>query len=228
MRSTRASGIAMRPVLLVVTVLGGVVVMLTGGVLAAFTDTALTGVNRVESGARERPAVLQLADYGEGCGEFSDDLTTGLVGASGLQPGEVAGVAFCLRNAGTAPLQVTVRSIEVAGGEAGCTGVEAEVDTSCGEGIGELGTVLYLDRFEFDCLGKETLAFTRDEFHGSLKELPLHFGSSAVTSLSPGQVVCLSYRVFFRDVVNGVTEEAIQRAQSDFVEWRFRFTGTSP
>lgn len=222
----RASGIGRRTALLVLTGLGAVVALLAGGVVAPFTDVAFTGVNRAESAARDLPANLQLAPFEGGCGEFADDLTSALVLVADLQPGQRASGDFCLRNAGPSPLQVTFRRVDLAGAETGCTGAEPQVDQSCGDGIGELGTVLLLERSDLDCSAGSALGLIGDEFHASFQEMPIRSDSSP-SRLSPGQVVCLRYGVYFRDVADGVTEEAIQAAQSDSLEWRFRFTGTT-
>ena len=98
------------------------------------------------------------------------------------------------------------------------------MDASCGEGIGELGTVLYLERFDLDCGTGDTVGLTSDAFHNSLQEIPI-FDSGA---FGPESNACLRYGVFFRQHADGVTEEMIQAAQSDYLEWRFQFSGTSP
>jgi hypothetical protein len=65
------------------------------GLIAPFTDRATTGTNSIESGERAREVDLQLTDdlLGGQCGPFSDDLGSGLISASPVQPGE-SGTGF--------------------------------------------------------------------------------------------------------------------------------------
>ncbi len=60
-------------------------------------------------------------------------------------PGAGAYVAkvFCIKNAGTAPAQLTASVVNLVQTEAGCSDGEAEAgDATCGDGVGELGAVV--------------------------------------------------------------------------------------
>ena len=217
---------------LLATMMGlGLVVTAMGftGIYAVFSDRATTGTNSADSGAQGRIADLKIATtVTQDCtdGSYTDDLQTGIIAATDLQPG--GGSSFsvvCLRNDGTAALSLTMTAIDVVETETGCTGDEdAAGDTTCGTagiGDGELGGALLVVGSRLNCVTSATetsLSTTLPSLAG---------GPGSLGSLAAGETACIWLRVqMLVELQNGATLEAIQQAQSDRVEWRFAFDGT--
>jgi len=232
-----------RPLLRTIVALGIVVTFVSGaGVFAVFTDRATTGSNSVVSGALASAADLQLAVgdtiIGGGgdpnsvrveCGEFVDDLATGLISVTNAAPSVtyLQRTYFCLKNAGTAAIGVRWAATDLADVETGCTGDEATVDTGCGIVAGtaydgELSQALRVRLSNWDCLtgasGGDILA--------SFENLAQPGGSSfqGDVTLGPGDVYCGSVELLY-PVDTDV--DVVQAAQSDQVTWRFAFDATT-
>jgi hypothetical protein len=215
-----------RRVLLAIAGLGSVVTLLgLAGLIAPFTDRATTGANSIESGARAKEVDLQLAPYAPAtsCGPFADDLATGVISASNVQPGEGTGPGSggtagraCVKNAGSSTVSVAFTALDVSDVDTACTGDEAAVDTSCGNGgAGELSPQLYVG---FDVIDIATTL--------SLGSATSRLGLLATTSaplveLAPGQVALLNAYWSY----SPATADDPAIAQSDQATWRFAFDG---
>lgn len=211
-----------RPLALSLIVLGLVVTLIGGtGLFAPFTDRATTGVNSVTSGERPRAADLKLAfprTTTDCVGEtFFDNVTTPGISAIDAQPGFRDVTPFCLQNAGSAELAISVTVVDLTNVDVDCTGDESFVDTSCGgDGAGELGSVLFFNVNQFPCGGGLGTSW----FGGSLSD-------AAVTSmslLSAGATWCGSIETFYP--LNRTADEVL-RAQTDKVTWKYAFDGTT-
>jgi hypothetical protein len=210
----------------------GLVVTAMGftGIYAVFTDRATTGTNSGESGAQARIADLKIAtsEFQSCTGEtYTDDLESGVISVADLQPG--GGSFFsnvCLRNDGTATLDLTMTAIDVVDTETGCTGDEdAAGDATCGTagiGDGDLGPALLVVFSRIDCSTADS------QISGNTVLATLAAGApESLGSLDAGDTACLSLRVQMLTAgQQGVPLEGIQQAQSDKVEWRFAFDGT--
>lgn len=213
-----------RSLLLSVIALGGLVTLMgAAGIFAVFTDRATTGTNTVSSGERPASADLKIASTAQSitdCQTFQDNLTTGLYTATGAQPGTSFGAkAICLKNAGSATLNLSTTAVDLTDSETGCTGDEqAAGDATCGSGVGELSPLLFVDVLALDCStgsGPPPTSKTLAALGGS----PISLGS-----LASGAQVCVRVEVRYP----GSTPDAeTQKAQSDSVTWRFAFDGTT-
>jgi hypothetical protein len=183
------------------------------GLFAAVTDRATTGGNRLGTDELVEPddLELRLASRSEDgtCGEFTDDLVTGLLAVA--VAGEDAESArletgVCLRNDGLLAGDVAVSTLDVDSRELACSSREAEVDATCGEGLeGELHDVLSVD-------------FARCSDGALLASGPVGYLEGAPQRLlrvHPGEVreVCL------RASILGWA----RALQSDRLTWRFAF-----
>jgi predicted ribosomally synthesized peptide with SipW-like signal peptide len=218
----------------VVIVLGVLITLLGGtGIFATFTDRATAGQNTVTSGSRPHAADLTILTGGSGpfptCNDpmltFLQNTTTPQFVLSDVQPGAINGPAWvCLRNEGSAPLNITVSAIDITDQEDGCTGDEAaNGDTTCGAGDpGELSPLLNVSVLSGNaCTGmgisSDTHALT------GLTAAPVDFG--AIDTLAPTTIECIGLRV---EYPASTPESQVQVAQSDSVTWRFAFDGTAP
>jgi hypothetical protein len=219
-----------RRVLLAIAGLGSVVTLLgLAGLIAPFTDRATTGANSIESGARAREVDLQLAsDLGGGqCSLFSDDLTTGLISASNVQPATVgSGARACLRNAGSSTASVTFTALDVSDVDTACTGDEAVIDTSCGNGgAGELSSQLSVGFEPINCNdGQPQAVFAESRLDLlATTSSPLLRSDGSAVALAPGEVACFEARwVYFPATTDDATV-----SQTDLATWRFVFDGTT-
>jgi predicted ribosomally synthesized peptide with SipW-like signal peptide len=213
-----------RPLLVSLMTLGLTVTVVGGmGVFAPFTDRATTGQNSVTSGARPRAADLQL-NYGtntfDACvaGPFADDSTTPGHTATDAQPGYADGRIFCVKNAGSSALALSVTAVDVVGKDVACTGDEAAAgDSTCGgDGAGELENVLFYQVVTSPCETGQGQSFTG----GFLSSPP----TVQLGSIQPGQVVCGFLEI--RYPLNRTDSDVLQ-AQSDSVTWRYAFDGVT-
>jgi hypothetical protein len=210
-----------RPLALSLIVLGLVVTLIGGtGLFAPFTDRASTGVNSVTSGERPKAADLKLAitDGGTDCATatYSDNITTPGISAANAQPGFKDLIYFCLKNAGSAELGVSLKVIDVANVDIDCTADEAVVDTTCGaDGAGELGSVLH-NYAVLVCPGGTASTYVG----GFLSDSPTTY----LSLLPAGAIWCGSIETFYP--LNRSVDEVL-RAQSDKVTWKYAFDGTT-
>jgi predicted ribosomally synthesized peptide with SipW-like signal peptide len=219
-------GTMRRPLALSLIVLGLVVSLIGGtGLFAPFTDRATTGENSVTTGERPRAADLKLAwavldPFACDTETYSDDSTTPGHTATDVQPGFRDLKYFCLRNAGSADLSVSLSVIDRIEDDIACTNDEIYVDTaSCGTapGGGEAGTVLSASFVLFDCeLGSGPLP----TFLGFLVSDP----SAGMGTLAAGDTWCGSVDVGYG---LNVPVEAQLAAQSDRITWKYAFDGTT-
>jgi len=213
-----------------VIALGLVISLVSGvGVLAVFTDRATTSTNTAESGQVARAADLQIATANLaagafGCDPFLEDLTTPLIATQGIQPSAnaIQRGYFCLRNVGSAPVNVLMSAIDLGDVDLGCTGDEGLVDASCAAGTtGELSPNLRIGLSKYTC---GTAAFIGD-ITAPLPFLvtngmPFQSGST----LAPAETICGSIEIYYPTTA---TPESVQAAQSDRATWRFAFDGTT-
>lgn len=202
---------------LVVTAVGGM------GVFAPFTDRATTGVNTVTSGERPRAADLKLA-YPVGAlsdcdtATYSDNTTTAAHTYTNAQPGTADEWRyFCLRNAGSAPVSVSLGAVDGSDVDHACTGDEAAAgDTTCGDNqLGELSGMLSVGYAIFPCTGGSATK----QGAGTLVTLPFALGT-----LPAGATWCGVTMVGYPD---GADPMAVLRAQSDTVTWKWVFDATT-
>jgi hypothetical protein len=216
--------------LLAITMALGLVVTAMGftGIFAVFTDRATTGPNTAESGPQARIADLQISTtLTNDCADASwvDDLATGVIAATDLQPGDNSGQSVvCLRNAGTSALDITLSAIGVSDTETDCTGDEAAAgDGTCGTGEfqGELAAALIATASRLDCATSQSQLAISPAFQ-ALADAPISFGS-----LASGEMTCvwLAIQMATPGQIN-TTVESIQQAQTDKVEWRYAFDGS--
>jgi hypothetical protein len=217
-----------RRVLLTIAALGSVVALLgLVGLIAPFTDRATTGTNSIESAERAREIDLQLALSAPAtgaCGPFSDDLATGLISVSNVQPsqGPLTGTPVCVKNAGSSTASVTFTALDVSDVDTACTGDEAEVDQSCGVDAmgaprsGELSPQLNVGFNRIDCMSMTPVGIPAVSRLGVLatSSLPL-------VSLAPGQFACFETQWSY----SPTTADAPTMAQTDQATWRFAFDG---
>jgi hypothetical protein len=214
-----------RSSLLTLTALGALICLIGGtGLFAALTDTARTGTNTVDSAALAGSADIQIATAVQEpwpaitCGSFSEDLATGFFTASDARPGEFAvGQFFCLKNVGSQTVTISGMADELTDVDFACTGDEALLgDATCGNnGAGELSDVLRVYHIAYNCTtgggtGNSSLlranATTQVFYPGTL---------------AAGQTGCFHVSVEYPSTT---ATDAVQKAQSDRVTWRFKFT----
>src|SRR6266508_3353057 len=122
-----------RSSLLTLAALGALVCLIAGsGLFAALSDTARTGTNSVDSARLAGSADIQLATATKEigfpivCGDFSDDLTSGLFTATDVTPGYASTEAlYCIRNVGSAQVALAALVDELTDIDISCTGDEA-------------------------------------------------------------------------------------------------------
>jgi hypothetical protein len=212
-----------RSVLLTIAALGGLVCLLGGTVLvSALQDTARTGTASIESAALESSADIQLSQAtGNGtsvsCLEFSENLATAPMAVQSFRTGSMAGDFFCIRNVGSQSVTLTALAEELTDVDLACTGDEAQSgDATCGgDQAGELAGVLHIGFVSAPC------ATFVDSFSTvTLSELATT--PAPLGSLAAGATGCFAHRVLIpADTTSNV---AAQKAQSDRVTWKFRFT----
>jgi predicted ribosomally synthesized peptide with SipW-like signal peptide len=221
-----------RPLVAAIVALGGVITLAgTTGVFAVFTDRATTGTNTFATKQLPHAADLVIATgditigdtWTVDCGTFTDDLDGGLMTLTDAAPGAGFGTDFvCVKNAGSQTVDVTTSAIDVTDLDTDCTGDEAVVDNTCGVDTttlapqaGELSPLVHVGMHVADC---------QDANQGGSGIGTLATATNAsVTSLAPGEMICVKYEVDYNP-----TEAEANTAQSDTVTWRFAFDGTVP
>jgi hypothetical protein len=217
---------------LIVTLVGGT------GLFAVFTDRATTGVNDVSSGELARAAELQIAtaefDLALNsivCGQFQDDLATGFFSLNDLQPSlDEYAATLCLRNVGSASVELVMSAIDLTDADISCTGDEAAYgDTTCGQvgGVAQLGELSPLIRIwvlSVDCSTNGYISDTSASL-SSLAQQPLAVQAAGALEMAPGTTACYSLRLRYPDTASPTD---VQLAQSDQATWRFAFDGTVP
>lgn len=213
--------------------LGVILTLVTGtGIFAVFTDRATTGLNDFSTAELGQAADLLVAAAPVpdpmvvppfDCGTFSDDLATGLISATSAHATSGVDAAVCLRNAGTAPLDLTMSVIDLVDTDPDCTGDEAAFgDATCGSGqTGELSPFLKVELSYAECSGGGWT--NNDDGNTYLDTLTSTPRSLTALSLNPGQDVCVVIRVMYVATGNDT-----QITQSDEATWRFAFDGTVP
>ena len=228
-----------RQTLRITIVLGMLVTLLGGtGIFATFSDRATTGSSDVTSGALGKAADLKIAaaqpqdPMNSGpflCDPWSDDLVTPVFNFTATQ-GNGDERFFCLQNAGSSAVDVSLTAIDITDLEVDCTGDEAAFgDTTCGipagqvSSPGELSQNLVIETDLYDCMtGAGILTPGVPDFSSSLADLGTT--PTALHSLASGAELCVRERVFWRPA----TTDAAQVSQSDEATWKFAFDGTVP
>jgi hypothetical protein len=159
---------------------------------------------------------LQVAMRVDGsCGRYGENLPT-MVTASGLEPGVSTGtVTVCARSQGAADSRLTLGVIEVVQTDVACTGDEASVDASCGgDQAGELGENLTVTlAAQPKCKGPFGAA-------RAVGFSALATGAVVVTPvMKQHQVDCVAVTLAYA----ASPLEAVARAQTDRVRWRYAF-----
>jgi hypothetical protein len=218
-----------RRVLLTIAGLGSVVALLgLAGLIAPFTDRATTGTNSIESGERAKEVDLQLASADlstapTSCGPFTDDLATGLISVSNVQPSSGSGVTgVCVKNGGSSTTSVAFTALDLADVDTACTGDEAAVDPSCGNGgAGELSPQLFVGFNPIECETGLPMGIVAQNRLDVLATTSSPLTSGFTGSLAPGQVACFESRWSYVPT----TADAPTVAQTDQSTWRFAFDG---
>lgn len=221
-----------RQVLIATIACGSVLTALSGlGLFAALTDTVNAPGNSATSKGLQSSADLQFANLAgfpasTGCSAWTEDAETPLITMTDADLGSGFNSLFCLRNVGSAPVDVTMAVDTLTSSDTGCTGDEAEYDTSCGldplgtPQVGELDQVLMLYTNEIDCTvgGGGSLGW------GTLAELAAAATPLSFNSIDPGETKC--YAVF-AEYPTTTTNVPRQQAQSDSTTWRLQFVGNA-
>jgi hypothetical protein len=228
-----------RRYLISLAVMGALVCALgSTGLFAALTDSARTGTNHVDTAALPGAADLQLATAhvappvvaGQGssivCDEpFVEDLTTAGFNATAVTPGFATAKAwYCLKNVGSQSVNVAATIDSLSDVDLNCTGDEALYnDVTCGNQLeGELSSVLNVF-YETAVCDNYSLPHA-----DTIIQMTTNVGASPdlpwFTGLAPGEHLCIATQVFYPP--NKPVDD-VQRAQSDSVSWRFKFTGVA-
>lgn len=216
-----------RQMLRLTLILGVMVTLLGGtGVFAVFSDHANGGPNTVNSGALAKAADLHIAPGtvgagGVSCTVYADNTSTAQFTVQDFRPGsQPVRAHVCLRNVGSATLDLTSSAANLLDVDVACTGDEAAAgDASCGgDGAGELAPIVFVTTRQVNC---QTLAATGGLTQGLDRwaTAPAAFGAS---SLGAGGIACIEF-----EIRHAGTEAQSQVAQSDTVTWNFRFEGTA-
>lgn len=218
---------ARRNLAMVVAGLGLTVSLLSGGIFAVFTDRATTGQNDASTRAEARAADLKLAtaekDAASGvyqCGDFVDDLVSGLISTADLQPSSAVSSYACLRNDGSAEVTVEVAVIDLVDLDVACTGDEAAAgDTTCGDNqLGEASPALFSGVARENCASGANIGFVAPTL-AEHSQTPIGL-PGFIATLAPGETACLRLSV-------GYLAEDRQITQSDLATWRYAFDGTA-
>jgi predicted ribosomally synthesized peptide with SipW-like signal peptide len=210
------------------TLLLGVMVTLLGGtgVFAVFSDQASGGRNSVVSDDLASAADLQIAaatgDQVVTCQTFADGTTTPQFTITDFGPETQVQKGYaCLRNNGSAALELTVQATSLFDSDIACTGDEAAAgDTTCGNNLaGELSPLIAIDISQVNC---QTLI--RSGGHSQVLDRWAAVTDIAAPSLTPGGIACIEFELHYSPLA---TETQVQKAQSDQVLWHFRFQGTA-
>ena len=229
----------------IVIVLGMLVTLLGGtGIFAVFSDRATTGSSDVTSGTLGRAADLKIAaaqpqdPMNSGpfvCDPYTDDLTTQLFHFT-ANSGSADERFFCLVNAGSSPVDLSLTAIDITDLDVDCTGDEAAFgDSTCGEDqttlvpqAGELSPNLTVEADTYHCSTGAGLGTPGvPDYSSSLADLgttPIAIDNNLTGGiLGAGASVCVRLRVSWR-----ASGDAAQVSQSDEATWKFAFDGTVP
>jgi len=214
---------------LIVSVLGST------GLFAALTDSARTGTNNLDAAPLAGSAELKIqagvvpppdptgpppTTVTCALGGWVDDLTTGGFVANNVGPGFDSGVSYyCLQNAGSQTVSLAGTIDSLLDIDIVCTGDEALYnDLTCGNQLeGELKNVIEVMWSSVNCFDINQGSTTGIGIEGNVGA-PVDLGS-----IAPGQIRCFGLRAIYS---SANPPDAIQRAQSDHLSWRFKFTGT--
>lgn len=195
---------------------------------AALSDTATSGENSVETGAEVSAVDILIAPLTQDasgtwtCGEFSDDLTSGLFALEAEDFDPAPSASFCIKSNGTNMVIARTSVFDIADVDVACTGDEMAFDPTCGPGTGpedpeqpgELGKYLLLTYYTDVCHADPAVAagtFTLQE----LAAVPFILGA-----IKPQSYRCFTVEL---SLAPGVDWQAVQ---SDRVTWRFRWDAT--
>jgi hypothetical protein len=184
-------------------------------VLAVALVPTVAGAGNGGTPGQDRVDLQVALRDGDSCGPYGEQLPT-MVSASGLEPGtSTATVTVCARSKGAADSRLTLGAIEVVETDVACTGDEAAVDTSCGANqAGELGANLAVT-FAVQSKCKGGFGPTRTVAFGDLRAR-----AEVVTPvMKRHQVDCVAVTLAYRTS----PIEAVARAQTDRVRWRYAF-----
>ena len=209
-------------------VLGTTVSLLLGAGLFALTSDSVTSAgNSAESGTWKPPAHdLQVAtsdDFGFACANAN--YTTSLPVTFSAAPldlarspgaGPYVSKIVCVKNAGTAPARLTASVTNFVQTETACSTGEAEAgDATCGEGAGEVGTVLDETMSQYAEVGSDpdctASGYPVSRFESGYVDNTLH------PSLPPG--ASCRYVYMLSPTFLSVTESQRLQAQTDAVQW---------
>jgi hypothetical protein len=214
-----------RRLLITLTAAGSLIVALAGtGLFAALHDTARSGTNQVQTGELPSSADLKVASAlindSFTCGEYSDDLSSGLFTATFEQStlgSSVGARGVCIRNDGAQTVALTMGVEDVTDTELGCTGDEAVYDLTCGAGqVGELSGVFHQNVYEVGCNTVPTPTFLWGGTLQDMKAVPVGLGS-----LNPNETRCFSVGTLLLAANPG----DLQAAQTDQVTWKYVWSG---
>ena len=207
------------------------------GVFAALTDTAETGTLQATSSGLQTSIDLMIdntaiSNATTNCATRStyvENQSVVPLSWNGADEGESFTRYVCVKNVGVETAQMGVSLINTVNSETGCTGDESDFDVSCGgSGVGELGPNLQAtitkmgssDTANVLCnesglLGGATFSTIVNTAMKSLDIAVL----GASSKIPQNEFACYRIEVEYSNVSD--TNE--QRAQSDQVQWQFRF-----
>jgi hypothetical protein len=204
------------------------------GLFAALSDSARTGQNQIDSAPLAGSAELKI-QAGTVVGSpltgfssvdcptagFVDDLTTGGFNASNVTPGfATPNSYYCIQNAGSQTVHLFGNTDSVVDVEVGCTGDEVLLgDATCGGplvGEGELSGAVLVRWIRADCLTLSEFSQSNPTIADN-ETVPVDLGT-----IVPGEIRCFALGASYPTTTPGAV---VQQAQSDQVQWRFKFTG---
>lgn len=139
---------------------------------------------------------------------------------SDIAPGYISGNFFCVKNVGSQAVTISASADELTDLDIACTGDEAaHGDTTCGGSqAGELAGVLNVSYTDPDCSNPASGSSVNT---GLAENATTPHG---LGGLEPGATRCFHAGLIYP---TGLDADAVQRAQSDKVTWRFKFSAVT-
>lgn len=188
---------------------GAVLAVLMAGTTVALGLPSLAGS---DGGSQPRLEVALRVD-GQ-CGAFTRQLPP-LVNVRDLEPGQTTTpTQLCIATQGSPRARLFLSSVNTDSTETGCTGDEAEVDSTCGSGQGELDSALtVLVAVQEGCRGR--FGAEQGVSFAALAQQPAELPGVG----GPGRLDCLALGLRH----DGTSSAETSAAQSDALRWRYAF-----
>lgn len=207
------------------------------GVFAALTDSAETGTLQATSSGLQTSIDLQIdntaiTSSSTNCATrtaYVENQTVVPLSWTGADEGESITRYVCLKNTGVETAQMSISLHGATNTDTGCTGDEIDFDaTSCGTGVGELGANLNADIHKIGTSETSNVLCNEGDISGATNSFSTVATATTPRTLDtvlangkiqPGTYAC--YRIVVE--YSNVSDTNVQKAQSDRVEWEFRF-----